>query len=531
MSPPHFEISDAVCVSLSVFSGTLLGLAFPKSEIPGVMWFAFVPLLFAIDRSRSRRVFVYAWLQGFVFFAMILHPIVFALTTFGHAWFLSAVAKLVVLAASEALAVGVAFSAEEFICSRVGISKTIALPITWVAFEFARSYVPVGFPWALLGYAAYRDVALIQFVDLTGIYGVSALIILINATIYGALNSSKSLAGRVLEAVPAASIIVLALLLGSRRVAQIDAMPHAGALRVALVQADIPQSLKWKQSSLEPTFQIYSNETLSASWKHPDLVIWPEAAVPFVFLHSSEYSDGPLRFHQGYHDRLLRLVRQAQQPLLFGVPSLDFSNGISTRNRAYLIGSSGEVVGYYDKMILVPFDEYVPAARFLGRLIDKPVESIGPITAGTQQTILPIKDAKLGVLICYESIFPELSRRAVQAGANILVNLSNDAWFGTTSVPHQLMAMAAMRSLENRTTMIRVANTGISAVVSPTGRIVDATRLSSRVTKIEPVSWITARTFYTKYGDVFAGGCLAATLLGLGAALVLKPKVVLAPRS
>ena len=138
---------------------------------------------------------------------------------------------------------------------------------------------------------------------------------------------------------------------------------------------------------------------------------------------------------------------------------------------------------------------------------------------GSHQTILPIKDARLGVLICYESIFPALSRRAVQAGAQILVNLSNDAWFGNTSFPYQLLAMATMRALENRTVMIRVANTGISAIVSPTGRIIDAIRLSSRITKSETVSWIATRTFYTKYGDLFAGGCLAATLVGMVTAL------------
>ena len=515
----RFEIPGYLGSALSISSGFLLAFAFPKFELPGIMWFALVPLFFAIDRSPSRRVFTYAWLQGFVFFLVILHPIVFALTTYGHASYPSAVTKLLVLAAIEALAFGAAFSVEEFISSRVGISRTIVLPITWVAFEFARSYVPVGFPWALLGYAAHRDIALIQFVELTGIYGVSALIILVNATLYRLLDSSQNLAGKILEAVPAASIIALALVFGWERITQIDAMPRLGALRVALVQADIPQSLKWKQSNLEPTFQIYSHETLSASQEHPDLVIWPEAAIPFVFLKASDYSDGPLRFHQAYHDRLLRLVRDAQQPLLFGAPALDFSSGISTRNRVYLLSASGNVVGYYDKMILVPFDEYVPLAGLFGRLFDKPVESVGPIMPGSHQTILPIKDARLGVLICYESIFPALSRRAVQAGAQILVNLSNDAWFGNTSFPYQLLAMATMRALENRTVMIRVANTGISAIVSPTGRIIDAIRLSSRITKSETVSWIATRTFYTKYGDLFAGGCLAATLVGMVTAL------------
>ena len=175
-------------------------------------------------------------------------------------------------------------------------------------------------------------------------------------------------------------------------------------------------------------------------------------------------------------------------------------------------------------MMLVPFDEFVPMAHIFGRFIDKPVESIGPITAGTRQTVLPIKDAKLGVLICYESIFPSLARNSVRAGANVLVNLSNDAWFGNTSAPYQLLAMAAMRALENHTAMVRVANTGISAVISPTGEIFAATKLSARITETKTVLWTGNRTFYTEHGDLFAEFCAAATTIGALVAFVIRPK-------
>jgi apolipoprotein N-acyltransferase len=216
-----------------------------------------------------------------------------------------------------------------------------------------------------------------------------------------------------------------------------------------------------------------------------------------------------------YHERLMKLVRDTHQPLLFGAPALDFHNGISTRNRADLVSADGKLIGYYDKMMLVPFDEYVPMARFLGRFIDKSVESVGPITAGTRQTVLQVKDAKLGVLICYESMFPSLARDSIRAGANVLVNLSNDAWFGTTSAPYQLLAMAAMRALENHTVMVRVANTGISAIISPAGEIVSETKLSTRVTKMENVSWINSPTFYTQHGDLFAEFCALTTTIGV----------------
>jgi len=498
----------------------MLALAFPKFEIPGFVWFSLVPLLFVADRNSLLRVFGYSWLQGLVFFVAILYPIPVALITFDHASWIAALAKLLLLAAFEALSIGAAFTTGELLSRRLRVSRIITLPTAWVTFEFLRTYLPLGFPWALLGYAAYRDLTLIQFVEFTGIYGVSALIVLINITAYEILIRSQTLTSRLVGAVPAFSALGIALLFGTVRLSQLRAAHAVGSLRIAFVQANIPQSLKWVQSNVEPTFQIYSQETLKASRQHPDLTIWPETAAPFIFIAAAEY--GTFQSHRAYHDRLLKLVRDTRQPLLFGAPALDFQNGISTRNRADLISADGNVVGYYDKMTLIPFDEYIPMARFFGRFFDQPVESIGPITPGIRPAILPVKDAQLGVLICYDSIFPAVARNSVRAGANVLVNLSNDAWFGTTSAPYQLLAMAAMRALENHTTMVRVANTGISAVVNPTGEIIAATKLSTRVTEIERVSWTGSRTFYTEYGDLFAEFCALATTIGALVALAFR---------
>jgi apolipoprotein N-acyltransferase len=507
---------------MSACSGLMLAFAFSKFEIPGVVWFAFVPLLFVIERNPLQKVFAYSWLQGFVFFLVVLYWIPVALITYAHSPLANALAKLLILAAVEALSVAAAFTLGELISRRLGVSRTITLPFTWVALELLRSYLPVGFPWALLGYAAYRDVKLIQFAEFTGTYGVSALIVLVNVAAYRMLTSSQTLKTKLVGASPVFGVLGIAMLFGTARISQLHATPAVGSLRVALVQANIPQSLKWEQSNVEPTFQIYSQETLKASQQHADLTIWPETAAPFVFIAPAEY--GASKFHLAYHDRLLKLVRDTRQPLLFGAPALDFHNGISTRHRADLISADGNVVGYYDKMMLIPFDEYIPMARYLGRFFDQPVESIGPITPGTLQTVLPINGAKLGILICYESIFPSLARGSVRAGANVLVNLSNDAWFGTTSAPYQLLAMAAMRALENHTTMVRVANTGISAVVSPTGEIIAATKLFTRVTETETVSWTGSRTFYTEYGDLFAEFCVAATMIGALVALVFRSR-------
>jgi len=504
---------------LSACSGIVLALAFPKLELGGVVWFALVPMLFAIEGTSLWGVFAYSWLAGFVFFASVLYAVLVALITYGHASVAAALTKLILLASLEALSIAAALFLAETIVRRFHVSRIIMLPIAWVSFELLRTYLPVGFPWALLGYAAYRDVTLIQFVEFTGIYGVSALIVMVNVSAYEILTQPHNFKAKLTSAGSAFGVVCIALFFGTARITQIRATAPAGSLRIAFVQANIPQSLKWQQSNVEPTFQIYTREMFKASQWHPDVVIWPEAAMPFAFIASREY--GPFQFHRAYHDRLVTLVRATKQPLLLGAPALDFHGGISTRNRADLLSADGELVGYYDKMLLVPFDEYVPMARLLGRFIDKPVESIGPISAGTQQTVLRVKNAKLGVLICYESIFPSAARNSVRTGANVLVNLSNDAWFGATSAPYQLLAMAAMRALENHTVMVRVANTGISAVISPTGEILSETKLGTMITAANTVSWINSRTFYTQYGDLFAEFCITVTTIAALLVLIL----------
>jgi len=173
---------------------------------------------------------------------------------------------------------------------------------------------------------------------------------------------------------------------------------------------------------------------------------------------------------------------------------------------------------YYDKIELVPVGEYVP--KLLQHRVHRMVEAPGDFIAGTRQTIFGVGDARIAVLICYESIFPYLSRRAVKAGANVLVNITNDAWYGRSSAPYQLLAMTVLRAVENRTPVVRVANTGISAIITPLGRVEGATRLFTRTTEIETVEWKNVRAFYSEAGDLFAWLCTALLALGLLASAV-----------
>ena len=202
-------------------------------------------------------------------------------------------------------------------------------------------------------------------------------------------------------------------------------------------------------------------------------------------------------------------------------------------NRAYLVSGSGKVEAWYDKIHLVPFGEYVPLRRVFGYFVNRVVSGFGDMFPGRAQTLFDVKGAKLGVLICYESVFPDLSRRAVKRGANILVNITNDAWYGDSSAPYQLLAMAAMRAVETKVPMVRVANTGISAVIEPTGAIAARTPLFLRGTEAERVYWRPELTFYARFGDVFAEICFVLTLAGIAAAIFRprRPHPAEAPQS
>ena len=283
-----------------------------------------------------------------------------------------------------------------------------------------------------------------------------------------------------------------------------------------MVQGNIPQSIKWDPAFLDTSFNVYLDQTEQAARHHVDLAIWPEAAAVFFFQPTALY---PPRFAGDavYRERLLKLAAETGEAILFGAPALGLTpdGGVGTYNRAYLVSGAGKVVAYYDKMQLVPFGEYLPMRPLLGKLVSRIVHGFGDMIAGTEQTLFPLKGAQLGVLICYESVFPDLTRRAVKRGADVLVNITNDAWYGESSAPYQLLAMTAMRAVETKVPIVRVANTGISAVIDADGSITARTPLFKRGTEIEDVSWRPRRTVYTVVGDLFSEICFVLMLVGV----------------
>ena len=509
-------------LALCVLSGVALGLAFPKLNLSLLAWVAFVPLLLAIEGERPRRAFQYGWVQGFACGVISLYWVQFTLHHFAGVNPILAAGPMLLLAAVEALYTGLAIWAAELVTTRLRLPIFVTLPIVWPAVEWLRSIsAPIAFPWNLVGYTAYHSLPLIQFAEITGVYGVSALILFFNTVIFVVVFERNSRRQQTWSLGVLTAMMAAALIFGTFRIKQLHAERPAGRIRVAMVQGDIPQSIKWNPNFLSTSFKIYAQQTRLAAHRKVNLVIWPEAAAAFFFEPTDVY---PPEFAGDaiYRQRLLKLAEGTGIPILFGAPALGRApdGTIGTYNRAYMVSGAGKVVGYYDKIRLVPFGEYVPFRAVLGFIVNRIVHGFGNMIPGKVQTLFEIKHARLAVLICYESIFPDLTRRAVKKGADLLVNITNDAWYGKSSAPDQLLAMAALRSVETKVPMVRVANTGISAVILPDGRITAPTPLFKRGTEIENVAWRPERTIYTIVGNVFSEICFALTVLGVLLALL-----------
>ncbi len=248
-----------------------------------------------------------------------------------------------------------------------------------------------------------------------------------------------------------------------------------------------------------------------------DLIVWPEAAATFLFQPDDRYP-AMAADDANYRNQLLQLARGLGKPILFGAPALVVRDERVTgfANRAYLVlASRGRSQPGTTRSIWCPSANTFRSARCSD--FSSTASSTGWAMAipGQQQTLFDVNGAKLSVLICYESIFPDLARRSVKEGADVMVNITNDAWYGTSSAPYQLLAMAAMRSVETKIPMIRVANTGISAIILDDGSITATTPLFQRGTESEDVAWHPMRTLYTIVGDVFADLCLLLTIVAV----------------
>lgn len=500
-------------IILALSSGVLLTLPFISFALHPLAWVALVPLLLAVVGQSGKEGLRLGLLAGAVF-------------GYGGFYWLNLVTVPGYLVLGLYLALYPAFWAAgaAWLSRRRPEWLWWAAPAAWIALEFLRAYLFTGFPWNLLGTSQVRNLSLIQVASLTGVYGVGFLLVMVNTAVASAVLFLRDRGrpgtrppSRPAGLLPAVCLLTAALLFGRHSLREEAAEPDAAPLRVSLVQASIPQDQKWIPGLAPAHFRTHLDLSRRALAGGSDLVIWPESALPYFLEEQPEVVR-----------RLEELTATGGVCLLVGG---DYRDRTGSYNSAFLIGPPGSPRRRYDKVHLVPFGEYAPLRNvfpFIGRVVPWEEDfSTGP---GFPVFPLDCLDRSpvpgVGILICYEDIFPAHSRRLVNKGADLLVNITNDAWFGKTPAPFQHSAASVLRAVENRVYLARAANTGHSCVIDPRGRIVGEV-VGRGGRRIFVPGWVTVPvhprrrpSFYRRHGDLFSWLCVGLTLLAAAGSAV-----------
>jgi apolipoprotein N-acyltransferase len=495
-------------LTLATASGVLLVFSFPSFGHPAFAWIALTPLLVALSGAPLRRSFLLGLTTGIIYFTGTLYWITGVLAAYGglQTW----VAVLINAALIAYLALFPALFAliTRRIVMAYGRSALMAAPVVWVATELGRSYI-TSFPWELLGYSQVTVLPIAQLASLFGVYGLSMLVTAVSAALAFAAAGPRQGPVRYMPAAGAVMIVLAIAVWGSHRVAAREWTRGGEPIRIGMIQGNVDQAQKWDVKRASAIFQDYVNMTRQAIREGAQLVLWPESSTPFLF-----EEDLPAA-------AVVRtLAQQARVPIVFGSDQIERGHPDRFFNSAFLVRADGTTGGVYRKMHLVPFGEYVPFQRLL--FFAAPLtEQAGTFSPGLNPELLPVDGHRLSVAICYEVVYPDLVRQFVAGGSELLTTITNDAWFGRTSAPMQHFQQAAMRAIENGRYLVRSANTGISGIVDPYGRVVQQTPIFQPAVLVGEARYLRTSTFYSRYGDILAYGSALAT-----AALVLLARRV-----
>ncbi|MYC82619.1 MAG: apolipoprotein N-acyltransferase [Acidobacteria bacterium] len=514
-SPRPFPFRHYQAACLAIASGILQILLFPKFSLSWVSWVALVPLLIALFREASwKRALSLGWIFGLIFLSGCCYWILDVLQGYGDMHWTGALLLFALLIAYLSLFPGL------FACafSRLSLSFPggcfLLAPCLWVATEYLRGHLLTGFPWCLTGYALVDHTSLTRIATFTGVYGLSFLVVLINALVAGLFFRSKP----AVVSLPVALAFLGGLIWTGTKPLEAN---RSGKADARLVQTHIPLDHPWDPQSQSRLLDELIELSLSPSSR--DSATTPEAAPPIAAPHRTRLliwpeTPAPFYFHEdpSFRRNMNRLAESSGSTLLFGFvdwPMEDSGLHTGPYNSVGTLSPAGGLIAQYDKMHLVPFGEYVPWS-WLFFFVEKISTGVGDYRPGSRVVVSRLESGeRVGVFICYEAVVPDLVRRFVAEGAEVLVNITNDAWFGSSAAPHQHLLMARMRAVENRRYLLRAANSGISAVIDPLGRVLSSTGLHRRTVLDGHFRFRQTRTFYSRNGDLFAWLCLALTLI------------------
>ncbi len=512
----------------AILSGLLAALtlptAFGKAPLPNLgplAWIALVPLYLAVRSSGPKAAFHRGFLFGCAFYSLSIYWIFVAMRTYGEVPAWGSALGLALAVMIESFFVALAASLAVGVAGRRTTRFVFAFPLAWVAQDFARNFIPFGgFSWSQVAYTQRSFLTLLQILDLTGVYGVTLLLGLSNALvgeIWLWLRRRRGFPKR--TSAVFAVLLIASLGYGLLRIGQIRR--DAGTrekLRVVMVQGNIPQDEKWQEEKIEEIIVRHLQLSAEAARLAPHLIVWPEAAYPAVL-----------------PPELVRVdLLDLPVPLLMGVvtyegvipeawPPQPKDPSFALHNSAVVIEPGGYIADRYDKNHLVPMGEYVPLQKLLF-FLDKIVPAASSFTPGRELNLMRVgarfprpggetPPLQFGVTICYEDLFPEISRSFTRRGADFLVNLTNDGWYEYSSAVFQHFDFSRYRAIENRRSMVRATNTGVTGFFGSTGEVLaEMPPFEEGIVGAEiPLGGV--MSLYTRFGDLFAWGCVGA--LGL----------------
>ena len=502
---------------LAVLSAILQVIIFPLPGVYILSWFALTPLLVALLRARpageleiagSVRLqpatawqgFLLGYVCGVIWYAGTCYWIYDTMRQYGGLTAPMALMVLLLFCAYLGLYQG-AFGLLVSLLARADDNRRalVLAPFLWVAIELARTRIS-GFPWTLLGISQVDNVALCRIAGWTGVYGISCEIVLINVALAVAFLIPRPKRGMML----AAAIAAAAVLQSGRLV---EAPPSKADRAALLVQQNIPVAANWTPSYLQQTLQQLielTEKPATSAGRKIDLVIWPESPAPF-------FTNDP-----SFREVISETARNTNAWIVVGAIGSNAAHPNDEGplfNSAALVSPGGNWTERYDKVHLVPFGEYLPFPSlfsFAGGL----TKEVGQFEHGTSRRPLDAGGEKLGIFICYESIFPDEVRESANLGAQVFVNISNDGWYGDSGAYAQHLNQTRMRAIENDSWLLSATDTGVTAAIDPWGRIAARIPRKERSALVAPYAVTSVTTFYTRHGDWFAYAC---AIISIGA--------------
>ena len=449
------------------------------------------------------RAFGLGLAAGIVYFVGTVYWTSTVVATFGQVPAPLAFIAMLLLASYLALYPALTAVVTSRLITRAGAPALFIVPAAWVASEFGRGYLFGGFPWVPLGNSQVTVLPIAQLASLLGVYGLSALVAFVNAVIaYALLTQGRP---RLKAIAVGALVLIVTAGWGTWRVAQGSLTREGTPLRVGLVQGNIAQEDKWNPDEAYRIFTTHVAMSRDVVRRGAQFVLWPESSTPFPF---EDHAWG---------DTVRSLARETGVPLLFGSDQTVRQPQLHHYNAAFMLTPEGRTAAVYRKIQLVPFGEFVPLADWLTFFppLVQTLAGFAPFSAGNEMALLPVGPHLVSTAICYEVVYPRLASAAVQGGSELLTTITNDGWYGQSSAPYQHFAMASMRAIEQGRYLARAANTGISGVVDPYGRIVQASAIFEQVGIVSEVRLLSSRTVYSMLGDSIAYVAIALTAAAL----------------